>query len=299
MPLQFTTPERIVLKNHPDFTEKWVQERIADDPSMLGLGDVDLLMTEKPQHKAGRLDILLHDDQLERRYEVELMLGKTDPSHIMRCIEYWDIERRRYPAYDHVAVLVAEDITSRFLNLMALLAGSVPLIAVQLVALRVDDKIALHFVHVLDQTSLRTDDEYEGRPIGPSPPVQTDRKYWEARVPPEVLNLCDSVCAMASELSGDEHALSYRRRLIDVIPVGTGEGRIWLVPKKTLVRVGGYVPEPEEWVKSFDDAGQAASLRRGNKAALVSFKPSEFDPQRPLLQDFFQAVLGTTENDGE
>ena len=30
--------------------------------------------------------------------------------------EYWDIERRRYPQYDHCAVLIAEDITSRFLN---------------------------------------------------------------------------------------------------------------------------------------------------------------------------------------
>ena len=27
-------------------------------------------------------------------------------SHIIRTIEYWDIERRRYPAYEHVAVLV-------------------------------------------------------------------------------------------------------------------------------------------------------------------------------------------------
>jgi hypothetical protein len=33
------------------------------------------------------------------------MLGATDESHIIRCIEYWDIERRRYPAYEHCAVL--------------------------------------------------------------------------------------------------------------------------------------------------------------------------------------------------
>jgi len=34
---------------------------------------------------------------------VELMLGSVAPSHIIRCIEYWDIERRRYPGYDHIA----------------------------------------------------------------------------------------------------------------------------------------------------------------------------------------------------
>jgi hypothetical protein len=161
MTLQFITPQRVPLKTNSGWTEKSVQALLANNPSILGLGDIDLIMSEKVQPKAGRLDLLLHDDQLNRRYEVELMLGKTDPSHIMRCIEYWDIERRRYPAYDHVAVLIAEDITSRFLNLMALLSGSIPLIAIQMVALQIDDKIALHFVHVLDQTALRTDDEYE------------------------------------------------------------------------------------------------------------------------------------------
>ena len=41
-----------------------------------------------------------------QRYEVELRLGATDEFHIIRCIEYWDIELRRYPSYEHIAVLV-------------------------------------------------------------------------------------------------------------------------------------------------------------------------------------------------
>src|SRR5690242_15915629 len=122
MTLTFHKPEPIALKDHPEFNEKWVQQRIIDDLSMLGLGDAEFVTAEKVQHKAGRLDLLLHDDELNRRYEVELMLGATNPSHIMRCIEYWDIERRKYPAYQHVAVIVAEDITSRFLNLISLLS---------------------------------------------------------------------------------------------------------------------------------------------------------------------------------
>ena len=145
MALSFARPEVLSLKTHPDLNEKWLQERICDDLSILGLGDVELVAVEKALPKAGRIDLLLYDEQLNRRYEVELMLGATDPSHIIRCIEYWDAERRRYPAYDHVAVLVAEDITSRFLNVMALLSGSIPLIALQVNALRVDDKIVLHF----------------------------------------------------------------------------------------------------------------------------------------------------------
>jgi len=42
-----------------------------------------------------------------RRYEVEIQLGATDESHIIRTIEYWDIERKRYPQYEHTAVIVA------------------------------------------------------------------------------------------------------------------------------------------------------------------------------------------------
>jgi hypothetical protein len=105
--------------------------------------------------------MLLFDEDNNRRYEVEIMLGSTDPSHIVRTIEYWDIERRRYPGYEHVAVLVAESITTRFLNVISLLSGSIPLIAIQLDALRVGDNVVLNFVRVLDQTELRLDDTVE------------------------------------------------------------------------------------------------------------------------------------------
>jgi hypothetical protein len=102
--------ERISLKGHPEFGEKWLQDRIVEDPSILGLGDVIVIDRERPQERAGRLDLLLADPEQNRRYEVELMLGSTDESHIIRCIEYWDIERRRYPGYEHCAVLIVTSI---------------------------------------------------------------------------------------------------------------------------------------------------------------------------------------------
>ena len=83
---------------------------------ILGLGDLTLKDKERTQPHAGRLDLLLQDTDANRRYEVEIQLGRTDETHVIRTIEYWDIERRRFPAYDHCAVIVAENITSRFLN---------------------------------------------------------------------------------------------------------------------------------------------------------------------------------------
>jgi len=34
--------ERILLQNHADMDERWVQVRIAQDPNVLGLGDLVL-----------------------------------------------------------------------------------------------------------------------------------------------------------------------------------------------------------------------------------------------------------------
>jgi len=290
MSLIFTKPEPVTLKGHGEFTEKWVQQRIIDDPSLLGLGDVELVAAEKIQPKAGRLDLLLHDDQLNRRYEVELMLGATDPSHIMRTIEYWDIERRRYPAYDHVGVLVAEDITSRFLNLIALLSGSIPLIAIQMRALKVDDKIVLHFARVLDQTELRTDDEYElgDRDDGGT---QVNRGWWEQRVPSTILDLGDEIVATASQASGAPCRMQYLKRVINIV-TDAGERRGWLRAKQTLLHVGAYVGDAEAWVKRFDDAGLSASLKRGNKTALVKVTPETFQDHKGLLAEFIRDAFG-------
>src|SRR5437660_12461262 len=99
-------------------TEKMVQEQIADDPSILGLGELELKDKERMQPHAGRLDLLLQDPETLKRYEVEIQLGATDESHIIRTIEYWDIERKRYPQYEHAAVIVAEEITARCLHVI-------------------------------------------------------------------------------------------------------------------------------------------------------------------------------------
>ena len=134
--MDFVKFEAISIRNHPDLNERWVQDRIAEDPSILGLGDIVLKDRERTQQRAGRLDLLLQDAESTRRYEVEIQLGATDESHIIRTIEYWDIERKRYPQYEHTAVIVAEDITSRFLNVINLFNGMIPLIAIQMRALR-------------------------------------------------------------------------------------------------------------------------------------------------------------------
>ena len=104
--------------------------RSVTDPSILGLGDLQPVMKEKTQSQGGRLDLLLKDDD-DTMYEVEIQLEETNPSHIIRTIEYWDNEKKRWPSRSHKAVLVAEKINSRFFNVVQLLSKAVPIIGIQ------------------------------------------------------------------------------------------------------------------------------------------------------------------------
>jgi len=196
--------ERVFLQNHPDLDERWVQGRIAEDPAILGLGDLILKDKERNQPRAGRLDLLLQEPESNRRYEVEVQLGFTDESHIIRTIEYWDIERKRYPQYEHCAVIVAEDITSRFLNIINLFNGTIPLVAIQMQAFRLnDDNIGLVFTTVLDELSRGlVDDDEEVQEVA-------DRAYWESRGSKATLAMVDQllqiVRAVERSLQWDNH----------------------------------------------------------------------------------------------
>src|SRR6266496_3909931 len=159
----------------------------SSDPSLLGLGDLVLKDRERLHPKAGRLNLLLQDAEANRRYEVEIQLGATDESHIVRTIEYWDIERKRYPQYDHTAVIVAEDITGRFSNVIGLFNGAIPLIALQLSALKVGANVSLVFTKVLDELRLGPADEDE------EVQAVTDRAYWEKRAAKGTLEMADQL----------------------------------------------------------------------------------------------------------
>lgn len=71
-------------------------------------------------------------------------------------------------------VLVAEDITSRFLNVVSLFNGALPIMAIQMQAYEVGEHITLVFTKVLDEMQRGLVDEDEDAISAP-----TDRAYWE------------------------------------------------------------------------------------------------------------------------
>lgn len=149
MESEIKSGKKVYIRN-AGLDEYWLQDRIYENPSVLGLGDLILVSKEKKQSSGGKLDILLKNPEDNSMYEVEVMLGETDPSHIIRTIEYWDLEKRRYPQRQHFAVLVAESFNKRYFNVIQILSLTVPMIAIQADLLEVGSQKVINFTKILD-----------------------------------------------------------------------------------------------------------------------------------------------------
>lgn len=249
--LKYTKPERVSLREHPEYDERWLQQQIAEDPSILGLGDLALLTREVIQPTRGRLDLLLRDPSSNQRYEVEIQLGKTDEGHVIRTIEYWDIERKRYPQYDHTAVIVAEDITSRFLNVIALFNGFIPPIALQVAAIRVGEHISLVFTKVLDHVPLGpVDEDIEVQ-------VPVSRTYWEERSTKDTLAIVDEIHGIIHEFE-PTFELKYNKHFIGLARSGKPDNFVVFYPRKQWLRMGVALPQSDETTGGLEQAGLKA-----------------------------------------
>lgn len=153
------------------FDEYWLQEQILNNPSALELGDLEVISREKLQSSGGRLDLLLKDPEDDKMYAIEVMLGDTDETHIIRTIEYWDNEKRKFPQRQHQAVLVAEKFSRRYFNVIQLFSHAIPIVAIQAYITEVAGQKSLHFLKVLD-TYEEPDD------LSTAAYEEHDEQYW-------------------------------------------------------------------------------------------------------------------------
>lgn len=234
---------------------------------MLGLGDLDIIRRERRQASGGRIDFLMHEPEEDIRFEIEIMLGALDETHIIRTIEYWDLERQRYPTHEHRAVIVAEEITSRFFNVIRLLNQAVPIIALQLNALKFGEAIFLQFTKVLDV--YESVDEVED-----SGGEQADKHYWEKRAHPASLEAANGIISMLPSQQGSPR-VTYNR---GHIAVGTvGRNFCWLHPRKSLhchVELKLATEARDAELRKLEEAGIAATAY---KKGLIKFKITKKD----------------------
>ncbi len=262
--------------------ESWLQQQIAQDPSLLGLGDLRLIQREKIQPPGGRIDFLMSDSDpdTETRFEIEVMLGAVDESHIIRTIEYWDIERQRFPNLGHRAVIVAEEITARFFNVIRLLNRAIPLMAIQLNAFRFNDEVVLQFTRVLDTYEFGGDseDDVEAEPA--------DRSYWEKRSNPDSLKVVDAVRGLLK--SPDLPRVAFNKHHIAMGT--TGYNFCWFHPRREAshCHIDLKVGEKRQEVKEHLEKSGVETSSRGRSHLVLRLRVKDVQEQRAALGEAFQ-----------
>lgn len=291
--MKLVRPEKLNLITHKTLNESWVQEVIAQDPTILGLGDLILKDKERIHPKAGRLDLLLQDAESKRRYEVEVQLGKVDESHIIRTIEYWDIERKRYPQYDHCAVIIAEDITSRFLNVISLFNGFIPLIAIQMTAYQIsENEVSLIFTTVLDEMTLGlVEQDEETKDV-------TDRNYWETiKGTKQTVALADNLLEIVKEFSPN-FELKYNKHYIGLAKNGQPNNFAIFRAKKSSLLVEIRLKPSTEIQEKLDNA-KLDTLDYESKWGRYRIRVDKSDIQKhkELLKELMQLSYGNINDD--
>ena len=282
MPIpQYAKAQVISLKDHPHFDEAWVKDRIIADPSIIGLGsDVVVKSVEKIQPKAGRLDLLLHDDEQSVRYEVEIMLGEVDASHIIRTLEYWDIERKRYSQFKHRAVLIAERVTGRFLNVIGLFNSAIPFIAIQMSALALGDHITLQFTKVLDVIEPGGEDD---EAVGPT----VDRQYWVNRASEKSVSIADQCMSILKEVVANV-SFKYNQQFVGLTVQGVVNNFIVFIPKKQFLSVQAKVEDRPHWKELLEEKGiEVISI--GERRIRFRLTAQDVTDKSDALKELFEA----------
>lgn len=272
--LKKSSPERLRAMG---LDEAWLQNQISLDTSLLGFGDLHLIQRERSQPTGGRIDFLMYDPGSETRYEVEVMLGPTDESHIIRAIEYWDMERQRYPTLDHRAVIVAEEITARFFNVIRLLNRSVPIIAIQLSAFRIGDEVVLHFTRVLDTYEFGEDAEDESAEL-------VDPGYWQKKSKPESLAVIEAIKAITPNAKGQPR-ITYNKYHV---ALGTsGYNFCWFHPRKVASHCHielKVMPENRQEIIDHLEKDGIEAESRGRSLISVNLTVEEIEKHNDLIQ---------------
>ncbi len=282
--LRYEKVEKLWLRDHAELNERWVQDRIAEDPTILGLGDVILKDKERILPRSGRLDLLLQDVESNRRYEAEIQLGKTDESHIIRTIEYWDIERKRYPQYDHTAVIVAEEITSRFLNVIGLFNGMIPLTAIQMNLVQLGDSVSLIFTTVVDQLRLGLVDEDE------EVHEVTDRAYWEARGSKVTVAMADEVLEILREFDPNLE-LKYNKFYVGLADQGQPNNFVVFRPQKNAIRIEPRLTRSDAIEQMIESAGLDVMDYSRSGRYRIRLAKGDVKKHAPVLRELLQAAF--------
>lgn len=269
------------LKDHPGFDESWLEKQIKENPEVLDLGAAKVVRSQTHQKSGGIVDLLLKDEDNEVFYTVELMLGAVDASHIVRTIDYFLREQTRPDTeeWTHVAVLAAEEVrSSRFVNVVEYLSKSMPLIVMELGALRVGDYITLKSARIFDGTQ-------DGEPVFEQQEEVTPESLTK-KSSPESMDLVKRFGQILQKFT-DDLRLTYKKFFVGVAIGNRAQNFVFFSPKREFVRVHApQISNAAEWKARIEGAG--FKLLEGGEGLKFRVFPQQFESHRDMFVELFR-----------
>jgi predicted transport protein len=146
--------------------------------------------------------------------------------------------------------LIAEDITSRFPNVVSLFNGTIPLIAIQMQALKIGDSVTLVFTTVMDELSRGYIDEDEDAEAAP-----TDRgAIGRSGGSKATLGVADELLAVLKELDPSLE-FKYNKFYIGLSKDGQPYNFVTFRPKKNQLNFELKLPQSDELDAKIEQAG--------------------------------------------
>lgn len=198
---------------------------------------------------------------------------------LLRRSEYWDVERRRWPQYEHVAVIIAEEITARFFNVISLFNGFIPIIAIQLSAIEMGDAVTLVFTTVLDRITLGVEeDEEKDEPA--------DRTYWLAKASAETLAVTDGLLRIIQEVDPGV-ALKYNKHYIGLAHGGVASNYVVIRPRRKQPVLAEFkIARSDELDQRIEDAAiEMLAYRSRYGQYRIQVAQEDLDLRTDLLRD--------------
>jgi hypothetical protein len=265
---EFTLASKVSLRSLK-LPEAWLERKIRENPSILGLDGISKISFQRSYKKAGRVDLVLTDEENSILYCAELMLGEVDESHIVRCVGYWLTEDRKpsNKGWSTIAVLAAENIReSRFFPVIEWLSQRLPLTVLELAALKVGNYTALSstkFFDGQDQLELSVGEDEEGERI------DVDRDFWAAKLGNDVIKVADALAKAFSSLD-KKLRVAYLQRFWGFRHGEKPSNFITISPKKKFVNVRARIRNTERWTQAL--RGLGVEVTGGTPAKSIRFR---------------------------
>lgn len=264
--------------------EKWLQEAIIENPHILGLGDdVEVRDIERKQPTGGRIDLVLEAGS--ERFELELQLGTTNETHIIRSIEYWDIERRRYPKFEHTAVIAAEEINGRFFNVINVFGYHIPIVAIKVSAIELEEGIGLLFTKILDTREIIAQAEEEETVLS------TTREDWIADEYHKEVSLVETA---VYEITGGTP--NYRKHYIGFKLNGRNHAKVRFGFLPGRIEIYFRVKDADAVPENLNELSIYGGFSKYGYFVFLLENEAQLRENLPILQKMFKLTMG--EDDG-